>query len=300
MKNLLKRLLIFMLLITGTGAWLKNKFSCKDGNEAIKYAKIMRKKGFAPQFNILGEHYKDLNATDKLCDDYLDLIEKLKEAGISNISIVSVKPSSLGLDLNLPADSTESQIDHTIFYLRKILLKAKGKGIFVRLDREGKKYDEAYQGIVNVLTKEFDNFGPCVQIGRKISVEEATNWNKLFIRICKGAYIKEREVKNKKNLRSSFIAVSKLILLQGGTLEVATHDVAIYDELINFKNKEKNIEDKIIISVLKGKPVIFYLESLNVKKSIYIPICRSLIKSLEYSVRRIEEEGIRLIAFFLK
>jgi len=150
-------------------------------DEAIGAVRDLNAHGIAASVDYLGENVYTTEEAERAVEDYLHILNKIDQAGVT--ANVSLKLTHLGLDLG------ESVCVNNLL---RILEHARRQGNFVRIDMEGSDYTERTLAVFRTLRHEhgFDNVGIVIQSYLYRSegdiaalVEEGAR-----VRLCKGAY----------------------------------------------------------------------------------------------------------------
>jgi len=181
-------------------------------------------KGINLTLDLLGENVTDKQMADESVNNYIQLLDNIKEAGIN--STISIKLTMLGLDIS------RNYCRDNLF---KLLDVAKKYDQFVRIDMEGSEYT---QDTIDIYKDAFQQYGRHVGIVIQAylhrSKEDIQNLAEMGadIRLCKGAY-KEPEriaLQRMPAIREAFKEYAKILLDKTTYPRIATHD----DELINW------------------------------------------------------------------
>lgn len=205
-------------------AWMARTFVAGETIEAaLKSVRKLNKKGVMATMDVLGESVKDKETAEKAVQDYLDLLDAIPRAGVD--SHVSLKLTQMGLDIDT---------DYCLRNVEKIVVRAKERGNFVRIDMEGTPHTQRTLDIFCRLRENYDNVGIVVQAYLFRTEKDVRDLNKIQakIRICKGAY-KEPEdlaIKKMRDIRANFVKIAELLFKEGVYPAIATHD----DKLINW------------------------------------------------------------------
>jgi proline dehydrogenase len=186
-------------------------------DEAFKQVRKLSEKGIMATLDVLGESVKDRETAEKAVNDYLDLLDAIRKAGIN--SHVSLKLTQMGLDID-----TEYCFEN----VEKIVAKAKQLGNFVRIDMEGTPHTQRTLDIFYRLRQKYDNVGIVIQAYLFRSEKDVQDINKIKgkVRICKGAYKEPKDlaINKMKDIRANFIKLTEMVFKEGVYPAVATHD----------------------------------------------------------------------------
>ena len=199
--------------------------------DAIKAVKDLNQKGFFATLDRLGENVINEEEAIKAADDYILLLDRIRENGID--SNVSCKLTQMGLDLG---------VDFCLNNVRRIVEKAKKYNNFVRIDMEDSPRTDKTLQICYALHKEYPEVGAVIQSYLYRSEEDIKKLldQKIRIRLCKGAYKEPRAVafQKKKQVDDNFVKLMKMMLKSGVYHGIATHDDKMIQATIEFSKKE--------------------------------------------------------------
>jgi proline dehydrogenase len=199
--------------------------------DAIKAVKDLNQKGFFATLDRLGENVINEEEAIKAADDYILLLDRIRENGID--SNVSCKLTQMGLDLG---------VDFCLNNVRRIVEKAKKYNNFVRIDMEDSPRTDKTLQICYALHKEYPDVGAVIQSYLYRSEEDVRKLleQKIRIRLCKGAYKEPKAVafQRKKDVDYNYIKLMKMMLKSGIYHGIATHDDKMIQATIEFSKKE--------------------------------------------------------------
>ena len=186
----------------------------------------------------LGEGVTRLDEAERVTQHYLDVLDKVKAAGLD--AQISVKPTQLGLDLD--ADQCQRNLD-------RICEKAAGLGnVPVWIDMENSPYVEPTLKLFRSSKERHPGVGIAIQAYLYRTAEDIESLIPLgpAIRIVKGAYLEPPDVAypKKSDVDENFYTLCCRLLAadaqkSGTLLHIATHDVALADRLIAYIDQHK-------------------------------------------------------------
>jgi proline dehydrogenase len=187
-------------------------------DEAIAAARIVEARGMMHTLDHLGESVTTLAEADAATRDYLAIVDAIVAAGIGRN--ISLKLTQLGLDVD-----RASAVDN----LRKILERAEPAGFFVRIDMENSPYTEVTLDIFETLWQQgYRALGVVLQAALYRTEADLQRINALgaSIRLVKGAYQEPKSVAypKKGDVDAAFARLMKILLAQGHSPAIATHD----------------------------------------------------------------------------
>jgi proline dehydrogenase len=212
--------------ITGTrpGKALAGRFVAGDTlDEGVAAARKLNGDGFLVSLDLLGEECHDRATAIGARDEY---VEGLDRIGAENLEAnISIKLTQLGLAFD------ESL---AIALLDSLANRAAEVGTTVTIDMEDSRYTEATVRIYEKIQSAQSNLGIALQAYLHRTPSDLKRLMPLggHIRLCKGAYVEDREVAltSKRDVDEAF--ASQLRALMGFDEvrpAVATHDSALID-----------------------------------------------------------------------
>lgn len=215
--------------------------------EAIDVVRELNSKGITASLDLLGESVYTEREARAARDEYLGLLDRIREAKVD--ANVSVKLTAMGLD-----------IDHElcITIMQDILARAQAYETFVRLDMEASAYTDvtlklfeerlypAYKANVGIVLQSY--------LYRSFADVEHMNALRARVRICKGAYKEPASVAypEKKDVDANYVKCMHELMLKGNYPGIASHDPAIISEAKRWA-KEQNIpNDRFEFQMLYG------------------------------------------------
>ena len=197
-------------------------------DDALAAALPLQAAGIATMYTRLGENLEHVAEADEVAAHYIDVIDKIVEAGITGE--VSVKPTQLGLDLD-----PEICLAHLV----RIAEHAAAAGSYLWVDMEGSAYTEATIQLYERLRATQPMTGICLQAYLKRTAADFERLRPLdpAIRLVKGAYDEKESIayRDRRNVDSNFVGLSVAFLLEGRgrsiRLGLGTHDVTLIEQI---------------------------------------------------------------------
>ncbi len=259
----------------------KRYIAGESRKDAIEAALRLNGCNIAATIDNLGENVKDAAETQNTVNEYLSLLDEIKDAKIN--SNISLKLTHLGLDISEELARKNAET---------IIKKALSLDNFVRLDMEGSAYTKKTMEMVIKLRKLFPNVGVAIQsyLLRSADDVELLIKNGVSVRLVKGAYKEPPEIafKDKADVDRNFEILMKKLLLHGNRPAIATHDEKLINEAIGFA-KENNIpKDRFEFEMLLGikRTLQKKLAGEGYKVRVYVPYGTNW---LPYTLRRLGE-----------
>jgi proline dehydrogenase len=174
----------------------------------------------------LGEDTTDPAHADSVVVAYLDLLTKLREAGLSASAEVSIKLTALGQHLR---DGPQLALENA----ELICNAARKANTAVTLDMEDHLTTDSTLEILHTLRKEYPNTGAVLQAYLYRTEDDcrdlaAAGWR---VRLCKGAYAEPESVafQDRREVDKSYVRCMKILMAGDGFPMLATHDPTLID-----------------------------------------------------------------------
>lgn len=192
-------------------------------DQAVQVLRRLNELGFVTNTTILGEGVADRRAARAVVDQYLTVLDRIKEEGLR--TNVALKLSHLGLDLGE---------DVACMNLRPIVARAGELGNFIRLDMEESWRVTATLRIYRQLRNEgFDNLGVALQAYLYRTEDDLRQLLPLVpnVRLVKGAYLEPPSIAfpKKADVDRNFIRLAEIALTGQAYTAIATHDERIIE-----------------------------------------------------------------------
>jgi len=196
--------------------------------EALPVAAELRRQNIGSIFTKLGENVTDAPEAEQVMQDYVDVLGKIKQAGLT--TELSVKPTQLGLDLNADLCYTN---------LKKIIQSEDPQRV-VWIDMEASAYVDPTLDLYRRAKAEFPNVGVCVQAYLYRTAKDLESLLPLgpAIRLVKGAYQEPASVAYaaKKDVDENYFALAQMLVSDaarqaGVRAAFATHDTQLIQRI---------------------------------------------------------------------
>jgi proline dehydrogenase len=174
--------------------------------DALRAIGELNARGIVTTVDHLGESVSDADEAVRSAEAYFDILDRMARAQVR--SNASLKLSQLGLNLSL---------DLCAANLRKVLERARGLGLFVRIDMEDSPVvDRTLEVYRRMRSAGFDNTGVVIQAylyRSEKDVAELLKSNTRF-RLCKGAYKEPARVAfpSKRDVDANFFKLGTIML----------------------------------------------------------------------------------------
>jgi proline dehydrogenase len=215
--------------------------------EAIAAVRELNAKGITASLDLLGESVYNEREARAARDDYLHLLDRIRESGVD--ANVSVKLTAMGLDIDQ---------ELCVAIMQDVLSRAQSYQTFVRLDMEASNYTDVtlklfeerlyptYREHVGVVLQSY--------LYRTFADVEHMNVLRARVRICKGAYKEPVAVAypDKKDVDANYVKCMHELMLRGNYPGIATHDPAIIGEAKRWAKEQNISSDRYEFQMLYG------------------------------------------------
>jgi proline dehydrogenase len=252
--------------------------------DAIATVRRVNSRGLSAILDYLGEHVTSSEEAQSAAEEYLLLLQHIKESGVK--AAVSLKASQMGLMI-----SQQVCLDN----LRRVVQRAESFGLTVWMDMEESALTQKTIDVFEELRNHHANIGLCLQayLVRTGSDLDRLMRRPLQVRLCKGAYKESPAVAytTKQAVDGSYRMLAHKLLEnvhRGVYPAFATHDRALIEEILRAVRHKlvdsKHFEFEMLYGIENN-----YLTSLagqGYGAQVYIPYGRTW---LPYFMRRLRE-----------
>jgi proline dehydrogenase len=235
-----------VLLAMSTNAWLRERATRtafvrrsvsrfmpgERLEDAMAAAAEQQRHGVGTIFTKLGENLTRAEDAEEVTRHYLDVLDRVKEAGLR--AQISVKPTQLGLDL-----------DRELCYrnLQRLVDRAAVRENFVWIDMESSRYVDPTLDLFRRARARSPRVGVALQayLYRTAADIETVVPLGAAIRLVKGAYLEPPAIAfpKKADVDENYYKLAARLLADdahsaGGLLHIATHDARLCDRLAAF------------------------------------------------------------------
>jgi len=235
-----------VLLALSTNAWLRER-ATKTAfvrrsvstfmpgerlEDAMAAASAQQALGIGTIFTRLGENLTRAEEAEEVTRHYLDVLDRVRAAGLS--AQISVKPTQLGLDLDRELCAGN---------LQRLVDRADERGNFVWIDMESSPYVDPTLDVFRGARARSPRIGVALQayLFRTAQDVEALLPLGSAIRLVKGAYLEPPAIAypKKADVDENFYTIACRLLSEeaqraGCLLHIATHDGRLIDRLKTF------------------------------------------------------------------
>lgn len=230
----------------GKARALVSRFVAGDTVEdAIKVAEQFQKQGITVTLDLLGENVNSETAASAAVISYADVLRQSSTAGIE--PNVSVKLTMLGMDLGDELATAN---------LKRILDVARDVDGFVRVDMESSDYTERTLAIFRQVHDEYgEHVGIVLQTMLHRTGQDVLEMieRNARVRLVKGAYSEPDTLamSNKEN-DDTYRQLMRLLMQKGNYPAIATHDMGIIEDAIDYARKNTIPPDRFEFQMLYG------------------------------------------------
>ena len=232
-----------VLLAGSTNAWLRDRATRaafvrrsvrrfmpgERAEDAIDAARALKGQGITTILTTLGENLTKPEEADEVTRHYLEVFDRIAEAGLD--AQISVKPTQLGLDLDRAL--CERNLD-------RLLERAEQRKTLLWIDMESSPYVDPTLALFRRARAHSPRIGIALQAYLHRTRDDLESLLPLgpAVRIVKGAYLETPAVAypDKRDVDENFHALCVRVLsaearAAGSLLHIATHDVTLADRL---------------------------------------------------------------------
>ena len=250
--------------------------------DAITVARQIEASGMTLTLDYLGESVASMTKADAATRLYIAMLHEIAGAGIGRN--VSLKLTQLGLTVD-----RATCVDN----LRRILDPASTHEFFVRIDMEDSRYTQVTLDIFDTLWQQgYRNVGAVVQSYLPRSLDDTRRLNRLGarVRLVKGAYKEPRGIayQSKAQVDAAFVEIMRLLMMEGTSPAIATHDPAMIEETKRFAATrgipKDGYEFQMLYGIRRDLQAALIREGYRVR--VYVPFGREWFP---YFMRRLGE-----------
>src|SRR5436309_10607484 len=235
----------------------------------------------------LGENVTDAKEAISAAQDYIAILDGIKQAGVD--ANIIIKLTALGLDIS--QELCEQNVCRILEYAQQF-------PIFVRIDMEGSAYTEQTVDITLRMHQQHEHVGTVIQscmYRSKKDIEQLIAQG-VRVRLVKGAYKEPREVafQLKSEVDHNYVRLMMPLLLHGNYPALATHDEAIINATCKFARENGIDKSAFEFQMLYGirRDLQEKLVSQGYNMRIYVPYGSQWYP---YLMRRLAERPANLM-----
>ena len=260
---MINRLLRKVLLWAGRNSWLGERLPNlpfmrravhrfmpgERIEDALGVATDLQALGIGTLYTKLGEAITEAAGAQAVVDHYLELLAKIKAAGIDGE--ISVKPTQLGIDIDE---------DVCFGHLRVLAAAAEAQGSYLWIDMEDSAYVDRTLDLYQRLRASHANTGICLQAYLRRTAKDVERLLPLgpAIRLVKGAYDEPKAIafKSRKEVDANFLGLSVTMLRESRTrsmrVGLGTHDVELIEQIAGHAAAAGIPRDSFEVQMLYG------------------------------------------------
>lgn len=249
-------------------------------DDAVATVQRLNAEGAMATVDVLGESVEDRASAERAVAEYGRVLDAIRDHGLD--ANVSLKPTMFGLSSD-PAFAAQC--------IEGLVVAAKERGGFVRIDMEDRTTTDATLALAHRLFAEHGNVGTVLQAYMRRTLDDVEALPEgCTVRLCKGIYIEPREVawKGYDTVRAAFVAALELLIQRGIYVGIATHDEYLVMRSIDMLRRRQVPRDRYEFQMLLG--VDDQLRRILVAEGhrlrVYVPYGRDWYL---YSMRRLRE-----------
>jgi proline dehydrogenase len=249
--------------------------------DASRVTKNLNARRIMATMDLLGEDVREHSEATAAKDTYKQILKSIDQEHLD--SNLSLKLTQIGLKLD------QSLCERN---LREILLVAKEKKNFIRIDMEDHTCTDATLELYKSVRRDFDNVGVAIQAYLRRSESDVQNLMKerANFRLCKGIYIEPEAIafRDREEVRSNFLRLLRVMLDGNAYVGIATHDDVLIDTSARIVAERTLSPDKYEFQMLLGvkEKLRLKLRQDGHRVRVYVPFGRQWYP---YSIRRLKE-----------
>jgi len=209
-----------------TGGVVERFIAGETSQDVVAVTRRLVGAGLLATIDFLGEDTTDRAQADAVVVAYLDLLTKLREAGLSPSAEVSIKVSAVGLHLR---DGPQLALENAELICRA----ARMAGTAVTLDMEDHTTTDSTLEILRTLRKEYPSTGAVMQAYLYRTESDCRDLADFGsrVRLCKGAYAEPESVafQDRHEIDKSYVRCMRVLIAGNGLPMLATHDPTLID-----------------------------------------------------------------------
>lgn len=212
----------FVTSMPGSSGIVSRFVAGESVQEAVDATRKLAGDGLLVTLDHLGEDTFDRTQADATVAAYVELLNRLREAGLTAGAEVSVKLSAVGQALG--REGERIALDN----VRIIAQAASNAGTTVTLDMEDHTTTDSTLTILRDLRQDFPAAGAVVQAYLRRTEADCRDLAHVGsrVRLCKGAYKEPETVafQDKHEVNLSYVRCMRVLMAGGGYPMIASHD----------------------------------------------------------------------------
>jgi proline dehydrogenase len=213
--------------------------------DALVALEALRDQGMHWTVDVLGESVGSREMAAASADRYIATLDALASRGLE--ANVSLKLTQMGLEID-PGFCLDN--------VRRIVLRARDIGGFVRVDMEDHAKTDKTLDVARALHDEYADVGVVIQSYLRRSAADIDTLidEQIRVRLCKGAYDEPSTVAfaSKEEVDDNYRALMERLLLGGRYPALATHDERLIEHAIAFAREHEIGPERFEFQMLYG------------------------------------------------
>ena len=263
-------------------------------DDALRIARMLADANLTVTVDHLGEDTTKLEQATEATRAYLELLNRLADAGLADIAEVSIKLSAVGQFLG--ADGERIATENA----RSICAAAGEIGTTVTIDMEDHTTTDSTLSVVRALRADFPWLGTVLQAYLRRTESDCRDlaYPGSRIRLCKGAYAEPESVAytDPAEIDKAYVRCLRILMAGDGYPMVATHDPRLVEIALRLADRQQRSKDSFELQMLYGiRPAEqARLAALGHTMRVYVPYGTDWYG---YLVRRLAEKPTNMRFF---
>jgi proline dehydrogenase len=245
-------------------------------DDAVRVVARLNAKGKLATVDVLGEEITSADEAHAIAAQYHDVLARIDANGLD--ANVSVKLTGLGLELDY---------DLCRENLQAVLLDARARGSFVRIDMEDSSTTDRTLRLYRELRDAgHENVGVVLQAYLRRTEDDLAGLEN--VRLCKGIYVEPVAIAYRgfDEVRANYVRCLEALVAQGSYVAIATHDEYLIREALRVVRDlpPDRYEFQMLLGVRPDRADS--LVGAGHRLRVYVPYG---VQWYEYSLRRLQE-----------
>jgi proline dehydrogenase len=270
------------------GSFARRFIAGETIDEALAAARQVEAQGLTQTLDYLGEAVANREAAAAATAAYLDVVDRVMQAGIGRNLSIKLTQLGLAIDRAITKDN-----------LKRILDAATPAGFFVRIDMENSPYTDATLDLFEEVWREgYHEVGVVLQSALHRSEQDLQRMNRLGarVRLVKGAYKEPADIayQSKADVDAAFLRMMRALLIEGAYPAIASHDPSMIEDARAFVRERAIAPDRFEFQMLYGirRDLQTALAADGYRMRVYIPFGREWFP---YFMRRLGERPANVL-----
>jgi proline dehydrogenase len=245
-------------------------------DDAVRVVARLNAKGKLATVDVLGEEITSADEAHAIAAQYHDVLARIDANGLD--ANVSVKLTGLGLELDY---------DLCRENLQAVLLDARARGSFVRIDMEDSSTTDRTLRLYRELRDAgHENVGVVLQAYLRRTEDDLAGLEN--VRLCKGIYVEPVAIAYRgfDEVRANYVRCLEALVAQGSYVAIATHDEYLIREALRVVRDlpHDRYEFQMLLGVRPDRADSLVASGHRLR--VYVPYG---VQWYEYSLRRLQE-----------